>query len=257
MLSSIIRRSTLRSLATRSFAAAAGQQLTQLTSQLPHLDVVRYEHKNRTWSLQHTDYYSDALAIGLLEFGLQTGDVVLSFLPEHLSEQMVLQFACSKSGFILYSLPPSPNPAALAKALELTKANVLISQEAGQDTNYISIVEQAVPELRIFDTSNGMPFVTPRFPHLRMCVHTGFDQDDKEGWFALRHLIVPTGERMPQVTNEKTPLAGSLVVDASGMPTKLGPTLSNAQVVSKGVWPTFSKVLKKEFHTVEGVGVIF
>jgi non-ribosomal peptide synthetase component E (peptide arylation enzyme) len=88
MLTSVLRRSALRCLATRSFSAAAGQQLAQMTSQLPHLDVVRYEHKNRTWSLQHTDYYSDALATGLLEFGLQKGDVVLSFLPEHLSEQV-------------------------------------------------------------------------------------------------------------------------------------------------------------------------
>ena len=170
---------------------------------------------------------------------------------------MVLQFACSKSGLILYTLPPSPNAQALAKALELTKANVLVSQEAGQDTNYISIVEQAVPELRIFDTSTGMPFVTPRFPHLRMCVHTGFDQEDKEGWFALRHLVVPTGEKVGESLADSTPLAGQLQLDASGVPTKVGPVLTNAQVVSQGTWPTFSKILKKEFHTVEGVGVIF
>jgi hypothetical protein len=304
MLSTALRRSATRFIARRTFAAAAGQQLSQMTAKLPHMDVVRYEHKNRTWSFHHTDYYSDALAIGLLEFGLQKGDVVLSFLPEHLSEQvraigmilnkrssskilvafickefvsfhqfvrecdhdltvfflviqMVLQFACSKAGFVLYTLPPSPNHEALAKALELTKANVLISQETGQDTNYITIVERAVPELRIFDTSDGMPFVTPRFPHLRMCVHTGFDQDDKEGWFALKHLLVPTGEKVGENLSDSTPLAGQLDVDAKGMPTKVGPTFTNAQVLSKGIWPTFSKVLKKEFHTVEGVGVIF
>lgn len=88
MLSSIIRRSAIRCIAARSFAAAAGHQLTQMTAQLPHLDVVRYEHKNRTWSLHHTDYYSDALATGLMEFGLKQGDIILSFLPEHLSEQV-------------------------------------------------------------------------------------------------------------------------------------------------------------------------
>jgi non-ribosomal peptide synthetase component E (peptide arylation enzyme) len=88
MISSILRLSAVRCIASRTFAAAAGQQLKQLTGQLPHFDVVRYEHKNRTWSLQHTDYYSDALAVGLLEFGLQKGDVVLSFLPDHLSEQV-------------------------------------------------------------------------------------------------------------------------------------------------------------------------
>jgi hypothetical protein len=170
---------------------------------------------------------------------------------------MVLQFACSKSGLILYNLPPSPNSEALAKALEITKANVLISQETGQDTNYISVVEQAVPELRVFDTSVGMPFVTPRFPHLRLCAHTGFDQDDKQGWFSLRHLLVPTGEKVGQDTVDSTPLAGQMHLDDKGIPTKIGVTLTNAQVVAQGAWPTFSKILKKEFHTVEGVGVIF
>jgi hypothetical protein len=34
------------------------------------------------------DYYSDAVAIGFLESGLQPGDVVLSWLPAHFSESV-------------------------------------------------------------------------------------------------------------------------------------------------------------------------
>jgi hypothetical protein len=52
------------------------------------MDVVKYAHKNRTWTVQHVHYYSEALAIGLLENGFRTGDVVLSYLPAHLSEQV-------------------------------------------------------------------------------------------------------------------------------------------------------------------------
>jgi hypothetical protein len=75
-------------LASRSLSTAVGAQLQALTTEYPHLDVVRYEHKNRVWSLQHVQYYSDALAIGLMENNLQPGDVVLSWLPEHFSEQV-------------------------------------------------------------------------------------------------------------------------------------------------------------------------
>ena len=57
---------------------------------MPHLDVVRYQHKNRVWSLNHVEYYSEAPAIGLLENGLQKGDKVLSWLPDHFSEQVSL-----------------------------------------------------------------------------------------------------------------------------------------------------------------------
>ena len=76
-------------LATRGLASmAGGAHLKELAEANPYKDVVRYEHKNRKWNLNHVDFYSEALAIGLLENGLQPGDVVLSWLPEHLSESV-------------------------------------------------------------------------------------------------------------------------------------------------------------------------
>lgn len=182
---------------------------------------------------------------------------------------MVLQFACSKAGLILYNLDPgtaTTDPeaaqAALKAALELSKANILISQEAGNDVNYIQLAQSVIPELRIYDTSTGAPFVTPRFPHLRMCIQTGFDQDEKNGWYPLRHCIVPSDNLDSYVDvskiNGKTPLAGEFKLDAkSGIPTGLGLTLTNEQVIKNNVWPTYSAILKKEYHQVEGVGVIF
>lgn len=69
-------------------AAAGGLQLKEMATENPYKDVVRFDHKNRKWNLQHVDYYSEALAIGLLETGLQPGDVVLSWLPQHFSESV-------------------------------------------------------------------------------------------------------------------------------------------------------------------------
>jgi non-ribosomal peptide synthetase component E (peptide arylation enzyme) len=67
--------------------APGGAKLASMTAENPHVDVVKYAHKSRTWTLNHVDYFSKALAIGLTENGLQPGDVVLSWLPEHFSEQ--------------------------------------------------------------------------------------------------------------------------------------------------------------------------
>ena len=73
--------------ATRSLASAsAGHQLAAMTKENPHIDVVRYEHKNKKWSLNHCDYFSEAVAIGLLETGLQPGDTLLCWLPLHFQE---------------------------------------------------------------------------------------------------------------------------------------------------------------------------
>jgi hypothetical protein len=182
--------------------------------------------------------------------------------------QMVLQFACSKSGLILYTLDPvtavtdkDTAQQALAAALELTKANVLISQEAGSDVNYVQLAERVIPETRYFDFSTGMPFVTPRFPHLRLPIHTGYDQDDKWGWLLLKHMLVPSGELdtfvKPFQLTAQTPLAGELVLDTNGVPVKLGKTLTNEQVFNTKLWPTYSAILEKQFHVVEGIGVVF
>ena len=69
-----------------------GAQIQQLKEANPHIDVVQYEHKNRTWTTHHVDYYAEAVAIGLAENGLIPGDVVLSWLPQHFSESV--RFDC-------------------------------------------------------------------------------------------------------------------------------------------------------------------
>lgn len=179
---------------------------------------------------------------------------------------MILQFACSKAGLVLYTLD-APNEdtetaqAALTAALTLTKANMLVTPEAHDDLNYIRLVQGVIPELRLYAQETGLVFVTPRFPHLRYCIHTGFDQDDKWGWLPYRYFLVPS-DNLDQLIDTtkltgKTPLAGTFEVDAKGLPTKLGPTLTNQQVMEEKIWPTYSAVLEKKFHDVDGVGVIF
>ena len=179
---------------------------------------------------------------------------------------MILQFACSKAGLVLYTLDPAGEDteaaqAALTAALTLTKANMLVTPEAHNDLNYIRLTQGVIPELRVFRQESGLAFVTPRFPHLRYAVHTGFDQEEKEGWLPYRYFLVPSDNLDKLIDTskltDKTPLAGSFELDAKGIPTKLGPTLTNQQVVQKNVWPTYSAILEKKFHEVEGVGVIF
>lgn len=181
---------------------------------------------------------------------------------------MVLQFACSKAGFVFYHLDPSlatkdPEKAkkALEKALTLSKANVLVSQEAADDVNYIHLVEDIIPDLDLYDFASGTPFVCPQFPHLRFPIHTGFDQQQKWGWLPLKHMLVPSENLKDHLEGAElsgsTPLLGQFTLDKDGLPTGVGKVLTNEQVVKENIWPTFSSILKKEFHDVEGVGVVW
>mmetsp|Transcript_23490 Transcript_23490/g.32943 ORF Transcript_23490/g.32943 Transcript_23490/m.32943 type:complete len:290 (+) Transcript_23490:29-898(+) len=248
-------------------SVSAGNALSALAQENPHKDILRYQHKNMKWSFSHVDKHSDDLAVGFLEQGLQPGDVVLSWLPAHFAETHILQFACSKAGFVLYNLDPSQavtDPegakASLEKALEITEANVLVTQEAGDDTNYIRLVEDVIPEVRIFNFQDGMPFLSPRFPHLRFPIHTGLDQVDKWGFLPFKHMLVPSGELSNLLAGKAlsgaTPVMGELTTGADGLPAK-GKVLSNDEVIKSGVWPIFSSILKKEYQEIEGVGVVF
>ena len=85
---------TRRGMATIS----AGDAPARLASDHPHQEIIRYEHKNVKWTLKHVNYYSDALACGLLDAGLKPGDVMLSWLPLHVAEQV----SCSGGYRIIY-----------------------------------------------------------------------------------------------------------------------------------------------------------
>ena len=72
----------------RQATTSAGAALASLAAANPHVDVVRYEHKNVKWTLGHVDRNSEALAVGFIENGLRPGDVVLSWLPQHFGEEV-------------------------------------------------------------------------------------------------------------------------------------------------------------------------
>ena len=72
----------------RDATTSAGAALASLAAASPHVDVVRYEHKNVKWTLSHVDKNSEALAVGFIENGLRPGDVVLSWLPQHFGEEV-------------------------------------------------------------------------------------------------------------------------------------------------------------------------
>lgn len=253
---------------------SAGEALARLATDHPHQEIIRYEHKNVKWTLKHVDYYSESLATGLVDAGLKPGDKVLSWLPLHFAEQHILQFACSKAGFLLYHLNPAPELAksdpekakeALSKALELTEANIFFTQEAGDDVNYIHLTTGVIPEIRIFDFGEGMPFFTPRYPHLRFPVHTGFTITDNPGMYLFKHFLVPSnnldtlmsGILGGKTLDGKTPLLGELVCDKNGVPTKLGEVLTNEEVYNAKAWPELTSILSREYKEIPGIGNVF
>lgn len=120
-----------------------------------------------------------------------------------------------------------------------------------------------MPEVRIFNQDDGMQFISPRFPHLRLPIHTGFDYEDKGGMIPLSDMLCSPEDlstalsKTGKAVGSATPLLGQLEIGSDGIPTKKGKTLNNDEVVKSGEWPVFNSVLKKEYTEVAGVGVVF
>lgn len=168
---------------------------------------------------------------------------------------------------ILYTLDPAQAitdregaKAALARALTITNANVLVTQEAGDDVHYAQLCKEVIPEIRIFDFKCGMPFISGYYPHLRFPIHTGFEIGANYGMVPLKHMLVPSGQLKKHLDGAgitgNTPVYGELVLGPDGLPSKTK-LLTNDDVVKSNLWPTVTSILKKQYSEVEGVGVIF
>ena len=74
-------------------------------------------------------------------------------------------------------------------------------------------------------------------------------------------MMVPSNnleQYIPQRPQDTTPLAGTFTVGKDGIVVGLGKVLTQQDVLAQpDVWPSYTKVLQREFHTVEGVGVVF
>jgi hypothetical protein len=67
---------------------SGGQMLSQLANEFPHMNAVRYEHKNQKYAFKDLEYFAESIACGFTEQGFRPGDKVLSWLPLHFSEQV-------------------------------------------------------------------------------------------------------------------------------------------------------------------------
>ena len=83
-----VNTTTSSTIMARSTTTTGGKLVSVLKTENPYVDVVQYQHKNRTWTTHHVDYYSEAVAIGIAEQGFIPGDVLLSWLPAHFQESV-------------------------------------------------------------------------------------------------------------------------------------------------------------------------
>ena len=149
-----------------------------------------------------------ALLRGAFEFqGQKCSAASRAYIPANIAQQVKEKLVAGINSFKMGSVEDFTNfitavidqksfnniKSYIENARESTNANILVTQEAGSDVNYVRLCKEVIPEIRVWDFGKGLPFLSPRFPHLRYPVHTGFDHEDKHGMIPYRHMLIPSG----------------------------------------------------------------
>ncbi|CAM9729327.1 unnamed protein product [Choristocarpus tenellus] len=235
--------------------------LDAVTSDIPLKEAVRYKKGNLKWTRSDVKKHTEALACGLLELGCkatfpfppptpelhQPGDTVAVWLPE-CSEKHIAQLAAARVGMVVAEVDPTLTSAdAVGKVLEESGATVVLLED-----KMISSLSEAVPELRHYSTSSGLPFRSARFPALRLCLHTGFDREPALHNFRSVLLYQPSPSPLTLVDGKvkgNLPLFTEYTAGKGGVPIK-GATLSQNEVLETGKWETVGAILSKTYTEV-------
>ena len=104
-------------------------------------------HQNIQWSYRELAQKVDALAAGLLSYGLQPGDRVGIWAP-NCAEWVVTQFATAKAGLILVNINPAYRQAELQYVLRKVECRALVTATSFKSSNYLDMLTAIAPDLR-------------------------------------------------------------------------------------------------------------
>ncbi|HSF94730.1 MAG TPA: AMP-binding protein [Thermohalobaculum sp.] len=129
-------------------------------------------HQDLRWSWRELGAQVDRLAAGLVALGFQPGDRIGIWAP-NMAEWVVAQFATAKAGLILVNVNPAYRLSELEFTLNQVGVTALITVPAFKTSDYISMLEELMPELR--DAIPGQ-LAAARVPTLRWVIRLGEDR---------------------------------------------------------------------------------
>jgi hypothetical protein len=164
--------------------------------------------------------------------------------------QVACQLAAAQAGLVISCVDPELNSVeAFEKVLHESEARVVIVEE-----QHCQNLQAAIPEMEWFSTIldfSGKPFRSRKFPQIRYCVHTGFDQ--VAGVYDFKQMLLYSGESsslaaVQSTIKDSTPL-GVTYSNKGGQPSR-GPVLTHKDILEgKGGkdWSAVVDALSKKY----------
>ncbi|KAI6218987.1 hypothetical protein M3Y99_01681900 [Aphelenchoides fujianensis] len=176
-------------------------QFRETTARLPDrpLFVFREQNVRKTYA----DVYSDVqrLAGGLLHLGLERGDRVAIWAPNHY-EWVLTQLTAAAAGMVLVNLSPAYQAAELKFALRKVGVKAIVLPRRHRRTDFYDILAAAVPEIRA--TGEGIGAIcSGELPELKHAILFGNHDGEKlRGVWSFDELMEAGGSTEEHELNE-------------------------------------------------------
>ena len=150
-------------------AATIGDVFDRVASSRPDHEALVSRHQHLRYTYRQLQEVVDQFARGLLALGIQSGDRVGIWSPNH-AEWVIAQFATAKIGAILVNVNPAYRVHELEYALNQSACMVLIIAPPLKTTDYAALLRELCPEL-LRDEPGQLR--SARVPNLRTVIAFG------------------------------------------------------------------------------------
>ncbi|KAL5285432.1 ACSF2.2 family protein [Megaselia abdita] len=124
-----------------------GQQLEISTRRFPNREAIVACSENERLTFADLDEKVSRLGAGFVKLGLQPGDAIAIWGPNYL-HWAISMLAAARSGLVTVGINPNFQASEVKYSLNKVGVKALVASETYRNTNYYTILEEIIPELK-------------------------------------------------------------------------------------------------------------
>jgi len=161
-----------------------GEVLRERAKTQPNQDFLVYADRGLRFTYGEFDKRVDNLAKGLLALGLKKGDHV-GLWATNVPDWNTILFACARLGIVFVTINTSYKLHELEYLIKQSDLKCLCIIDGFRDSDYISMVNELVPELK---TAERGSLISEKFPCLKYVVYV--DQRKQRGMYSFNEILL-------------------------------------------------------------------